>query len=272
MEIKFLELKQNNLSIEDYEDKFTELSRFVPEQVDTDEKRAKRFQQGLNPWIRSRVDVFELTTYTTIVQKAMIIEGESEASQKEKGPGSFQNHTNRRPGFQVRGNVNFRRTEKGNQRAGNQLPAPNQQRLIRPPIPDCQTCGKKHTGICNKPNVTCFKCKQKGHYSGECSMGKAEVTCFQCGRKGRIAKDCRGAVMAARIPRVLALPSPALPPKNLPRARTFNMSIKEAVQSPNVVAGTLPVNSVNAQVLIDSGATRSFISENFISKVDCEIR
>ncbi|XP_074327531.1 uncharacterized protein LOC141665447 [Apium graveolens] len=99
MEIKFLELKQGNLSVTDYEAKFTELARFVPEQVDTDEKRAKRFQQGLKPWIRSRVAVFELTTYTVVVQKAMIIEGESEASQKEKGPGSFQNRSNRRPGF-----------------------------------------------------------------------------------------------------------------------------------------------------------------------------
>ncbi|XP_074337944.1 uncharacterized protein LOC141675090 [Apium graveolens] len=80
MEIKFLELKQRNLSDTDFEAKFTELARFVPEQVDTDEKRAKSFQQGLNPWIRNRVAVFELTTYKTVVQKAMIIEGESEAS------------------------------------------------------------------------------------------------------------------------------------------------------------------------------------------------
>jgi len=78
--------------------------------------------------------------------------------------------------------------------------------------------------------------------------------------------------MAASIPRVLALPPPPLPPQNQPRARTFNMSMKEAVQSPNVVAGTLPVNSVNALVLIDSGATRSFISEAFISKIDCEVQ
>ena len=63
MEIKFLELKQDNLSVADYETKFTELARFVPEQVDTDEKRAKRFQQGLKPWIRSRVAVFELDLY-----------------------------------------------------------------------------------------------------------------------------------------------------------------------------------------------------------------
>ncbi|XP_074342219.1 uncharacterized protein LOC141679685 [Apium graveolens] len=86
MEIKFLELKQGNLSVTDYESKFTELSRFVPEQVDTDEKRAKRFQQGLKPWIRSRVAVFKLMTYTAVVQKAVIIKGESKASQKKKGP------------------------------------------------------------------------------------------------------------------------------------------------------------------------------------------
>ncbi|XP_074323602.1 uncharacterized protein LOC141660512 [Apium graveolens] len=89
MKIKFLELKQGNLPVTDYKAKFTELAMFVPEQVDTAEKRAKRFQQGLKPWICSRVAIFELTTYTTVVQKAMIIEGESEASQKEKGPGSF---------------------------------------------------------------------------------------------------------------------------------------------------------------------------------------
>ncbi|XP_074327658.1 uncharacterized protein LOC141665572 [Apium graveolens] len=67
MEIKFLELKHGNLSVTDYEAKFNELARFVPEQVDTNEKRAKRFQQGLKPWIRSRVAVFELTTYTAVI-------------------------------------------------------------------------------------------------------------------------------------------------------------------------------------------------------------
>ena len=44
MEIQFLELKQGNLSLAEYEAKFTELSRFVPTYVDTERKRAKRFQ------------------------------------------------------------------------------------------------------------------------------------------------------------------------------------------------------------------------------------
>ncbi|XP_074337108.1 uncharacterized protein LOC141674272 [Apium graveolens] len=48
--------------------------------------------------------------------------------------------------------------------------------------------------------------------------------------------------------------------------------MKEAVQNPNVVAGTLLVNSVEAKVLIDSGSTRSFISEQFVHKLYCEIQ
>ena len=51
MELKFLELKQENMTVTEYEAKFTELSRFVPEFVNTDAKRARRFQQGLKPWI-----------------------------------------------------------------------------------------------------------------------------------------------------------------------------------------------------------------------------
>ena len=49
MQIKFLELKQGNMSVAEYEAKFTELARFVPEQVDTEEKLVQRFQEGLRP-------------------------------------------------------------------------------------------------------------------------------------------------------------------------------------------------------------------------------
>ena len=34
--------------------------------VNTEEEKAKRFQQGLEPWIRDRVAMFELDTYVCI--------------------------------------------------------------------------------------------------------------------------------------------------------------------------------------------------------------
>ncbi|XP_074361996.1 uncharacterized protein LOC141702200 [Apium graveolens] len=67
MELKFFQLKQEGMNVREYEKKFTELARFVGDYVDTDEKRAKRFQQGLKPWLRRRLDAFELTTYAEVV-------------------------------------------------------------------------------------------------------------------------------------------------------------------------------------------------------------
>ena len=68
----------------EYEAKFTELSRFVPELVSTEEKKARRFYQGLRQWIQNQIVVLELTDYATVVQKATIVESGSEQSQKEK--------------------------------------------------------------------------------------------------------------------------------------------------------------------------------------------
>ena len=123
MELKFIELRQENSSVIEYERKFTELARFVPEYVNTDEKRAKRFQQGLRPRIRSKVAMFELSTYDVIVQKSMIVEGESEQYNRERenkkrkakshggnsGQGSSQGQFNKKPGFQPRRNAGFRK-------------------------------------------------------------------------------------------------------------------------------------------------------------------
>ena len=49
------------------------------------------------------------------------------------------------------------------------------------------------------------------------------------------------------------------------------MSVKEAIQDSNVVVGTLNINSVPSKVLIDSGATKSFISRRFVQQVSCQI-
>ncbi|XP_074355315.1 uncharacterized protein LOC141694314 [Apium graveolens] len=74
--------------------------------------------------------------------------------------------------------------------------------------------------------------------------------------------------MVASILRVMTLPPP--PQQNRPNARTFNITMKEAVQNPSVV--TLLVNFLDAKVLIDSGAKKSFIYEEFINKLYCEIQ
>jgi hypothetical protein len=44
---EFLSLTQGNMSVSEYRDHFTQLSRYAPEEVDTNEKRQERFLEGL---------------------------------------------------------------------------------------------------------------------------------------------------------------------------------------------------------------------------------
>ncbi|KAL8098463.1 hypothetical protein AgCh_031283 [Apium graveolens] len=83
LEMKFLDLRQEDMSVAEYEVKFSELSRFVPEYVNTEAKKAKRFQHGLKPWIRCQVALLKIKNYASLVQKAMIVEGEREAAKRE---------------------------------------------------------------------------------------------------------------------------------------------------------------------------------------------
>ncbi|XP_074327858.1 uncharacterized protein LOC141665777 [Apium graveolens] len=141
-------------------------------------------------------------------------------------------------------------------------------------------------GNYNKADIICYKCNSKGHYVNECQNPKPPVTCFKYGKTGHMSRDCKtpennklmqlttapyNQAMTLFIP-VLQLPSnqpsesatPVFPPSYPAQAWTFNMNIKDVVQSSEVVAGTLSVKNINANVLFDSGATRSFISESFV--------
>ncbi|XP_028083104.1 uncharacterized protein LOC114284405 [Camellia sinensis] len=45
---EFQELKQGKMSVAEYKAKFTELARFAPHMVDTDYKKARKFEGGLD--------------------------------------------------------------------------------------------------------------------------------------------------------------------------------------------------------------------------------
>jgi len=52
---EFLTLKQENMSVMKYANKFTELSRFAPEYVVIDQMRMLRFEEGLALYIRNQL-------------------------------------------------------------------------------------------------------------------------------------------------------------------------------------------------------------------------
>ena len=80
-------------------------------------------------------------------------------------------------------------------------------------------------------------------------------------------KDCRTRATASNA---LRIEDPTTP--NQPRARAFNMNISEAVEDTEVVASMLIINSKHANILFDLGATKSFISEEFLKSLNYEIQ
>ncbi|XP_074347033.1 uncharacterized protein LOC141685854 [Apium graveolens] len=245
MELKFLELKQGNMSVAEYEAKFTELSRFVPYHVDTDEKKAnKLYAKDAN------------------VKKRKFQNHSGRSFEKK-----IENQPGKRPFVKCEDtNIGNRRIENVGARKDNtKFRTPQNSNLLqgRPPVPECKTCGRKHPGECYQENVSCFNCGQKGHYASHCKE-KATI-CYSCGKKGHMAKDCR-----KQAPKESSTLRLMAPPSNKPSARTFNMTVKDAVADNDVIAGTLLVNSEDACILIDSGATRSYISLNFMSKLGIE--
>ncbi|KAL8098157.1 hypothetical protein AgCh_031074 [Apium graveolens] len=162
MEIRFLELKQDKMTVAEYEAKFTELSRFVPEFVNTKEKKARRFQLGLKQWIQNRVAVLELTDYATLVQKASIVEAGSEQSVKEKenrkrkiGSQGIGTGNRSHPSRFVRGAVSqpargsgFRKAPSESVGQGGGQSRATFHSQPRAPIPECQSYTKKEV-----PNI-----------------------------------------------------------------------------------------------------------------------
>ena len=48
---KFVHLEQRDLTVAQYEAKFTELSCFAPQLIATEEEKALKFQDGLKPYL-----------------------------------------------------------------------------------------------------------------------------------------------------------------------------------------------------------------------------
>ncbi|XP_028058059.1 uncharacterized protein LOC114261932 [Camellia sinensis] len=71
---KFMEMKQNSMTVAEYEAKFTEWARFAPHVVDTDYKKTRHFEGGLRDDILDKVNVLKLETYIEVLDRAIILE------------------------------------------------------------------------------------------------------------------------------------------------------------------------------------------------------
>jgi hypothetical protein len=71
---EFLALKQGSMSVSEYRDRFLQLSRYAPEDVNTDAKRQYRFLRGLVDPLQYQLMNHTFPTFQHLIDRAIMIE------------------------------------------------------------------------------------------------------------------------------------------------------------------------------------------------------
>ncbi|GFS41661.1 hypothetical protein Acr_00g0075610 [Actinidia rufa] len=170
-EQEFMSLKKRTMSIVEYEEKFTALSRFAPEMVRAEDIKCKRFEQDLDWQIRSRVSMFEINIYSELVNKAKtaerdMMEFQNRREQYKKrrfdsgaGPSRQKSSDVTTIAEQSRAQTNTGSARLGNSRGGG------------------NTRGRGSWSPPARPNTA-----RSGTIGG--------IICYRCGVEGHIVHDC----------------------------------------------------------------------------------
>jgi hypothetical protein len=253
---EFLALKQGGMSVSEYRDKFTQLSRYAPHDVEEDQDKQELFMEGLNDGLQYQLLSHSFANYQQLVDKALVIESKRRDMEAKKR--KFQNQqlgSNSRPRFSQ--GLNNQQRYQGQSNVANrtqfQQRTPQQQQgQYRAQTPRQNQMG--HTPVKNNnpntPNAAnnnkCFVCVEPGHLSYNCPKKVAQ---------GQNSNQKMGAHTPSKQGQ-----------QNYVQGKVNHVTSESAQEAPDVVIGTFPVNSHSASVLFDSGASHSFIFAHFVKK------
>jgi hypothetical protein len=72
--LKFEDLKQGSMSVSEYVTRFTQLSRYALDNVDTNEKKQDWFLNGLNDGLAYALEARGFVNFQDMVDKALVLE------------------------------------------------------------------------------------------------------------------------------------------------------------------------------------------------------
>ncbi|WCJ39071.1 Transposon Tf2-6 polyprotein [Euphorbia peplus] len=298
----FFNLKQERMSVTEYVDKFEDCFRFVSHLITDDKEKCERFHSGLSVQFRLQVPLRDGDTFLSLVAEVKRVEKllkeKGEDLQKKRKQADFSQGfvgtSNKRgnSSFQTtsanRGGGSWSRSYPGG--SGSQM----SQSSVRKPTsysgegsyqqsrPQCAKCGRFHSGECwGRREGRCFECGEIGHVKRLCprviqtDATSQELTKNQ--RGGRVPSQGRTNVGGTNSSQNRTGPTSSHPRPNAPsgrpttQARVFAMTPQEALASPDVVTGTLSILGRDAYILIDPGATHSFMSHTFSMHIDKQL-
>ncbi|XP_027118548.2 uncharacterized protein [Coffea arabica] len=264
-EDEFIKLRQGTSSVAEYETQFTQLSKFAPELVVSEQKRIRRFIQGLNVEIQKDLAAAQIDTFKDALEKAQRVEqarsqvrtfqakkrGASTStpgrSDQNVPPPKFGKGTS---GARIAGTPRGGASSRGAQGRRGQ----GQQKTVSLGVPAPTT--RVSCGYCGKPNHTEDNCWKKLKKCLVC--GSSEHQIATCPVKNR---DGNGGTQSEKSNPKQPTASASRPKTS---ARVFALDHRRVPDSSEVVEGTIPIFHRLAKLLIDPGATHSFVNPAFM--------
>ena len=171
---EFFKLEQKNMSVSEYEKKFSKLVRLVPYIQANEFLKCKRFLSGLQQRIRVHLSVVPQNRFWDLVEAALRVEQsttamyQSRQESKRSASGASQQSSKQyskkrnkgrgyrgigagRGAISIQGSVRSPAASRGGRSLGLSFPL-------------CPTCQMRHLGECRMNMIGCFHCGQEGHF------------------------------------------------------------------------------------------------------------
>ncbi|XP_042463814.1 uncharacterized protein LOC122046902 isoform X2 [Zingiber officinale] len=182
---EFLELRQGDLTVEEYVRRFERGRYFVPMIASQPVEELKHFTEGLRAAIRHDVRLSRVTTFKEEVDQALMSERDRNDMVKEAHNKrlSYQGRDQQEPGkkksvsSQYQGKQPPRQTQPRPQFQKSQ-PAEGTASKVENKV-RCPKCEKIHVGQCLTGTDVCYMCKKPGHFARDCPQLKEPI-------KGRV--------------------------------------------------------------------------------------
>jgi hypothetical protein len=229
---EFLSLKQGNMSVSEYHDKFIQLSRYAPDEVAKDERKQEHFIEGLNGPLQYALVAHTFPSFQRLIDKALTIEHKRVqlGDLKRKAISQGQGSNSVRPRYSSPQGTPVRTS--GGQRPTQHSPQGT------PPIRQTTPTGTPTKFSGQSAGTTCYKCGKTGHYANVCPQ-RIATTPVQ-NKQQTLGSD-----------------------KGFSIARVNQVSDDATPDGADIALGMFYINAIPATILFDSGATHSFMSARY---------
>ncbi|XP_075108820.1 uncharacterized protein LOC142180673 [Nicotiana tabacum] len=255
------------MSIAEYQQNFLRLSRYAKGILDGERDKCRRFEEGLNGYIRKSVAILQLEDFSKLISAALTWEriDKEEASRREN---RFRKGNSEYGGPSKKGKFDYSKTESTHKSLHHKQNKSNFSTASTPSYgqgkthtPTCAHCGKNHYGACRRASGACFNCGSMDHKVKDCPNPNPLSYTHTEGSVQKPVTIHSQANSSARPRNMQAADSSVANQAGGSRAvaRVYAMRHKNDQDGPDVVAGKFHLFGISVVTLFDPGSSHSYV-------------